>query len=189
VATKLWTADGDVARRQLDRQLAWFGGRIDLLQVHNLVGWPDRLHRIEQERDAGRVRYVGATHYSPAAFEELERVMRGRRLDAIQVPLNPRERAAESRILPLAADLGLGVVVMRPFGEGALLRRPFPSELADAGLTGWPDALLRWVLADARVTVVIPATRTPDHAAANAGAADAPALDDALRRRVGELAG
>src|SRR4051794_6951166 len=144
VATKLWTPDAAEAARQLDRQLQWFGGRIDLLQVHNLVGWPARLHRIEQQRDAGRGRHVGAAHYLPSAFDELERVMRTRRLDAIQVPLDPRERAAETRILPLAADLGLGVLVMRPFGEGSLLGRPFPRELSEAGLTGWPEALLRW---------------------------------------------
>ena len=188
VATKLWTPDAAEAARQLDRQLAWFGGRIDLLQVHNLVGWPGRLHRIEEDRDAGRVRYIGATHYQPSAFDELERVMRTRRLDAIQVPLNPRERAAETRILPLAADLGLGVLVMRPFGEGSLLRRPFPGELAEAGLSGWAEALLRWVLAEPRVTVVLPATHSPQHAAADALVATMPPLDPDLRERIGRLA-
>ena len=189
VATKLWTPDAAEAARQVERQLAWFGGRIDLLQVHNLVGWPGRLHRIEQQRDAGRVRHVGATHYLPSAFDELERVMRTRRLDAIQVPLNPRERAAEARILPLAAELGLGVLVMRPFGEGALLGRPFPRELAELGLTGWPEALLRWVLADPRVTVVLPATRSPEHAAANVVAGSMPPLDPDVRDLIGRLAG
>ncbi len=189
VATKLWTPDATEAARQVDRQLGWFGGRIDLLQVHNLVGWPARLHRIEQQRDAGRVRHVGATHYLPSAFDELERVMRTRRLDAIQVPLNPRERAAEARILPLAADLGLGVLVMRPFAEGSLLGRPFPPELVEAGLSGWPEALLRWVLADPRVTVVLPATRSAAHASANVLAGTQPPLEPAVRELIGRLAG
>jgi aryl-alcohol dehydrogenase-like predicted oxidoreductase len=114
--------------------------------------------------------------------------MRTGRLDAIQVPLNPRERSAERRVLPLAAELGLGVVVMRPFGEGSLLRRAFPPELAAAGLTGWPEALLRWCLADDRVSVVIPATLSTDHARANARAAALPRLNPELRDLIGRLA-
>ena len=188
VATKIWTSDIDEGRGQLSDQLAWFGGRIDLLQVHNLAAWRDHLEWMERERDAGRVGRLGATHYSPSAFDELETAMRSGRLDAIQVPWNPRERAAEHRILPLAADLGLGVIAMRPFGEGGLLRRPFPRELAEAGLAGWPEALLRWCLADPRITVAIPATISPAHAAANALAADAPPLEGGLRDRVARLA-
>jgi aryl-alcohol dehydrogenase-like predicted oxidoreductase len=188
VATKIWTPDVEEGRRQLRDQLAWFGGRIDLLQVHNLAAWRDHLEWIEDEREAGRVGFVGATHYSASAFAELETAMRTGRLDAIQVPWNPRERAAELRILPLAADLGLGVIAMRPFGEGGLLRRPFPRELAEAGLAGWPETLLRWCLSDPRITVAIPATISPAHAAANALAADAPPLDEDVRSLIGRLA-
>ena len=188
VATKVWTDDADDGRRHFERQLGWFGGRIDLLQVHNLVAWREHLDWFERERDAGRVRWIGATHYSPSAFDELEQVMRTGRLDAIQVPLNPRERAAERRILPLAAELELGVVVMRPFGEGGLLSRPFPPELAAAGLRDWPEALLRWCLGDPRVSVAIPATSSPEHARANAAAASLPALDPGLRDLIGRLA-
>jgi aryl-alcohol dehydrogenase-like predicted oxidoreductase len=188
VATKVWTDSARDGRRHFEQQLGWLGGRIDLLQVHNLVAWQEHLDWFEQERDAGRVRWLGATHYSPAALGELERVMRTGRLDAIQVPLNPLERAAEHAVLPLAAELGLGVLVMRPFGEGGLLRRPFPPELASAGLSGWPEALLRWCLADARVSVAIPATTSADHARANAAAASQPALDPDLRQLIGRLA-
>ena len=124
---------------------------------------------MEPERSVGNIGRLGATTFQPSTFDTLERVMRTGRIHAIQVPLNPRERDAEARILPLAADLGLGVLVMRPFGEGSLLKRAFPPELASAGLSGWPDALLRWCLADPRVTAAIPATSDPDHVGGQRG--------------------
>jgi diketogulonate reductase-like aldo/keto reductase len=188
VATKVWTSDVAEGRAQYRRQLEWFGGRIDLLQVHNLVGWRGHLDWLERERDEGHVRWIGATHYSPSAFEELEQAMRTGRLHAIQVPVNPRERAAERRILPLAEELGIGVLAMRPMGEGSLLRRPFPAELRAAGFDDWPEALLRWCLADPRVTVALPATTSADHAVENAGRGALPMGHD-LRELVGRFAG
>ena len=160
VATKVWTDSADEARRQLDDQLDLYGGWVDLEQIHNLVAWRERLPWLEAERDAGRVRAIGATHYDPAAFDELERVMRTGRIDAVQVPWNPRERAAERRILPLARELDLGVVAMRPLGGGALARGADPGEV------------LRWALSDERVHVAIPATSDPAHARANAAAVE-----------------
>jgi aryl-alcohol dehydrogenase-like predicted oxidoreductase len=189
VATKVWTPTVAAGIAHEKRQLAFFGGRIDLLQVHNLVEWRGHLAWMERERDADRVRFLGATHYDAAAFDELERVMRIGRIQAIQVPWNPRQQQAGARILPLAADLGLGVIAMRPFGEGSLLGRPFPPELAAAGLSGWPEALLRWCLADSRISVAIPATTSAEHAVTNAAAASMPPLDPDLRDRIAALAG
>jgi aryl-alcohol dehydrogenase-like predicted oxidoreductase len=189
VATKVWTSSVADGRSHFSRQLAWFAGRIDLLQVHNLVSWREHLDWMERERGAGNVRFLGATTYQPAAFTDLERIMRSGRIHAIQVPWNPRERDAGERILPLAAELGLGVLAMRPFGEGGLLRRPFPADLAAAGLTGWPEALLRWCLADERITAAIPATAKPEHAAANIDAASKPPLEPEVRELIGRLTG
>jgi diketogulonate reductase-like aldo/keto reductase len=188
VATKVWANSGQEGRGHFARQLGWFGGRVDLLQIHNLLRWQDHLGWMEAERGVGTIRVIGATTYDPTTFPELEKVMRTGRIQAIQVPSNPRERASETRILPIAAELGLGVIVMRPFGEGGLLRRPFPPELAAAGLTGWPEALLRWCLADERVTVAIPATRMPNHAVANVEASSLAPLDRELRDLIGRLA-
>lgn len=193
VATKVWASDAAEGRRQAEPALRWFGGRIDLYQVHNLVAWPEQLALLEGLRERGAVRAVGATHYSPSAFGELRRVMETGRLDAIQVPYNPRERAVEREILPLAAELGLGVVVMRPFGEGGLLRRAPTAEalapLAEFGIRTWPQALLKWILSDPRCHVAIPATASPEHMAANAAAGEPPWFGERERALVARLAG
>jgi diketogulonate reductase-like aldo/keto reductase len=129
------------------------------------------------------------THYSPGAFAELARALRTGRFQVVQLPLNPRERACERELLPLAAELGIAVIVMRPLGEGALLRRPPPAEvLAELGVETWSQALLKWALSDERVDVVIPATRDPEHARSNAAAGEPPWFDAEQRRLVERFA-
>jgi aryl-alcohol dehydrogenase-like predicted oxidoreductase len=193
VATKVWTAERDEARAQLDFALASFGGCVDLYQVHNLVAWPERLAELEDLRDRGQVRAIGATHYSPSAFGELAKVMRSGRVGAIQVPYNPRERAVEHEILPLAEELEIGVLVMRPFGGGGLATRPPRAEelrpLEPFGVTTWGQALLKWVLSDPRCHVAIPATSRPERATENAAAGEPPWLGPDERELVARLAG
>ncbi len=127
VATKVWTADDREAEQQIGRALGYFGGRVDIYQVHNLLAWSKRLSQLERLKARGAVRVIGITHYSRHAFREMLQVMADPRVQAIQVPYNPREREIEKEILPAAADLGLGVLVMRPFGEGSLLDHASPS--------------------------------------------------------------
>lgn len=191
VATKIWTGSLEEGRLQLTRQLAWYG-RVDVEQVHNLVAWREHLPWLEAEREAGRIGRLGVTHYDPGVFEELAAAMRTARFQTVQLPYNPLERECERVVLPLAAELGLAVIVMRPLGSGSLLRRvPPPKELAplaEFGVESWPQALLKWALSDERVDVVIPATSSPAHATANAVAGSPPWLGRKARALVERLA-
>ncbi|MFL6018270.1 MAG: aldo/keto reductase [Gaiellaceae bacterium] len=192
VATKIWASTVEEGREQFEAQLGWFGGRVEIEQVHNLVSWREHLAWLEEERDAGKAVRIGVTHYSPGAFAELADAMRTRRFDTVQLPYNPHERESERLLLPLAEELGLAVIVMRPFAEGSLLRRsPSPADLAplrEFDIETWPQALLKWVLSDARVDVAIPATRDPAHARANAAAGSPPWFGPAERALVERLA-
>jgi len=178
VATKIWARSEEEGRQQADAALEYYGGHVDLYQVHNLVLWREHLTMLEAMKAEGHVRAIGATHYQSSAFDELAEVMNTGRIGAIQVPYNPLERDIESRILPLAADLNLGVIVMRPFAEGRLTRRPLRPEtlapLADFGVTTWPQALLKWILSEPRCHVAIPATFDEAHLGENAAAGQAP---------------
>lgn len=192
VLTKVWTDSPAEGRRQISRALGYFG-RVDLYQIHNLVAWQEHLPVLERLRDEGTVGAVGATHYSPSAFGELRRVMETGRITAIQVPYNPLERDVEREILPRAADAGLGVVVMRPFGERTLMRRiPNAAALAllrEFGVTTWAQALLKWILSDPRCHVAIPATADEAHAVENAAAGSPPWFGERERALVARLAG
>jgi diketogulonate reductase-like aldo/keto reductase len=192
VATKIWAPTVEQGREQFGMQLEWFG-RVDIEQVHNLVGWREHLGWLEEEREAGRIGRIGVTHYSPLALDDVAEAMESGRFDVVQLPLNPLERAAERRLLPLAAELGLPVIVMRPFAEGELLAATPSDEelepLSEFGVETWSQALLKWVLSDERVDVVIPATRNPLHAAENALAGSPPWLGPEERALVERLAG
>ncbi len=192
VATKVWTPSSREGGSQIDRAMEHFGGRVDLYQVHNLVAWQQHLPVLEGLRDEGKVSVIGATHYSPAAFGELAEVMRTGRIAAIQIPYNPVETEVEREILPLAEELGLGVVVMRPLGAGRLMRRP-PSHddlapLKEFGVETWSQALIKWVLSDQRCHVAIPATSRPGRITENAAAGDPPWLPPEARELVSRLA-
>jgi diketogulonate reductase-like aldo/keto reductase len=193
VATKIWSSSVAEGREQHEAQRRFFG-RVELEQVHNLVAWQEHLPWLERERDEGRIDRIGVTHYSPSAFDDLERALRTGRFATLQVPLNPRERDCERRLLPLAAELGVAVIAMRPLGgAGARLlgRDPDSRQLAPLrpfGIETWAQALLKWALSDERVDLVIPATSRPERAAENARAGEPPWLGPEERDYVVRLA-
>lgn len=192
IATKIWARTVDEGRAQYEAQRQWFG-RVEIEQLHNLVSWRDHLEWLERERAEGRVDLLGVTHYQASAFDEVARALRTGRFDAVQLPYNPHERDCERELLPLAAELGLPVIVMRPLGEGELLRRAPSAEALDPlrpfGVESWPQALLKWALSDERVDVVIPGTRSPVHVAENSAAVSPPWLSPEERQLVERLAG
>jgi aryl-alcohol dehydrogenase-like predicted oxidoreductase len=147
---------------------------------------------LEAARDRGLVGLIGATHYSPAAFGELAELMATGRIDTIQVPYNPVQRQVERTILPLAGELGLGVLLMRPLGEGQLMRRPpGPAQLEALrpfGVTTWGQALIKWGLSDPRVHVSLAATAQPGRLAENAAAGSPPWFGREERAYVARLA-
>jgi diketogulonate reductase-like aldo/keto reductase len=188
VATKIWAGSVREGREQFARQLEWFG-RVELEQIHNLQSWQEHLAWLEHEREEGRIDLLGVTHYAARAFGEVARALRTGRFETVQLPLNPRERECERELLPLAAELGVRVIVMRPLGEGALIRSAPPAAvLEELGVETWPQALLKWALSDDRVDVVIPATRSVEHARENAEAGSPPWYDAEQRQLVERFA-
>ena len=183
IATKIWTGSESEGRQQADHALRLFG-RVEIYQVHNLVAWQTQLRMLERLKGEGKVIAVGATHYQPAAFDDLCAVMRTGRLDMIQLPYNPRLRDAERRILPLAAELGIGVLIHSPLRFGVLDHQPDRRLMDELGIETWPQAVLKWIASDERVSSVLTATRTPGRPTENAAAGAPPWFTDDQRHRL-----
>lgn len=186
VATKIWTEDAEAGRRQAEYALALYG-TVDIYQVHNLVNLPAQLGLIERLKGDGKVLAVGATHYQDSAFADLAAAMRGGRLEMVQIPYSPVRREAERELLPLAEELGLGVLVMSPLRGGVLDREPGPEVLAELGVESWPEAILKWIRSDPRVTSVLTATQRPGRPRANARAGEGPCFSPEQRDLVVRL--
>lgn len=191
VATKIWTPSVEDGRSQFRRQVEWYG-HVEIEQVHNLVAWENHLPWLKEERAAGRIGRLGVTDHDRGAFAELARAMRTGRFETVQLPYSPQERDSEHELLPLAAELGMAVIVMRPLGGGMLVGDDPGAErlepLREFGVETWAQALLKWVLSDERVDVAIPATSKPARARENAAAGSPPWLGPEERRYVEELA-
>ena len=181
LATKVWTSGKRAGIAQMERSMALLRTRrIDLLQVHNLVDWRTHLDTLRDWKAQGRASYIGVTHYTDSAHAELEQVLATTALDFVQFNYSIADRNAEKRLLPLAAERGVAVLVNLPFGGGNVLKslqsRPLPDWAASIGCTSWNQLLLKFVLAQPAVTCVIPGTSSPRHMRDNAiaGAGDLP---------------
>jgi diketogulonate reductase-like aldo/keto reductase len=189
IATKVWTRgrrEGIAQMEESFRRLRT--DRIDLMQVHNLLDWRVHLETLRAWKQEGRIRYLGVTHYTESAYDELEAVMRGQTLDFVQLNYSIADRAAERRLLPLAAARGMAVIVNQPFGGGGLLRRlmgkPLPDWAGEIGCASWPQILLKFVLGQPAVTCVIPGTGRPEHMRDNVAAGFGMVPDAAMRKRM-----
>lgn len=168
IATKVWTRGRAEGIAQMRRSMALLRtDRLELMQIHNLVDWRTHLPTLRAWKQEGRFTYVGVTHYTSTAYDELEAVMRAEKWDFVQLNYAADDRAAEQRLLPLAADRGIAVLVNQPFGGGGLLRslrdKPLPEWAAEIDCESWAQILLKFVLGHPAVTAVIPGTSRPEH--------------------------
>ncbi len=190
-ATKVWTRGREAGIAQMQTSMQRMGvKRIDLMQVHNLLDTAVHLTTLRDWKREGKIRYVGVTHYHSGAYAELEQVMKSEALDFVQLNYSLAEREAEERLLPLAAEKGIAVLVNRPFADGALFQRvrgrPLPAVAKEAGCETWAQYFLKWILGHPAANCAIPATRNPKHILDNLGAGTGPMPDAQLRKRMKE---
>jgi diketogulonate reductase-like aldo/keto reductase len=182
---KVWTPAAPYGPTQMRRSMAlWRRARMDVMLVHNLLAWRGHLATLRQWQADGRVRYIGVSTSHGRAHDEMREVLASQRLDVMQITYSPVDRSAEP-LLELAAARGVAVMVNRPFDGGDLLHRlervPLPPLAADLGCGSWATLVLKWELAHPAVTVAIPATTDPEHAAQNLAALRGPLPDDRQR--------
>lgn len=186
-ADKVWTSRNGAEQVEASRRL-WGVPRFDLLQVHNLVGWQRQLPLLFEMKRTGQLRYVGITTSEGRRHAEFEELMRAHPLDFVQLTYNIADREVEERLLPLARERGMAVLVNRPFRQGELTRRlarhPLPGWAAGLGCRSWAQAVLKFVVSHPAVTCAIPATTSVDHLRENLAAARGPLPDEALRKRM-----
>lgn len=191
VATKVWTRGEAQGLRQMQDSFRKLRvEKMDLLQIHNLVDVATHTKTLQEWKAQGRVRYLGITHYTASAYPEVEKWLATKQYDFLQINYSLAERESENRLLPLAAELGVGVIVNRPFAEGALLRKtrgkPLPPWAGELGIESWAQFFLKWIVAHPAVTCAIPGTGRPDHMRDNLAAGLIPLPDEAQRRRMAQ---
>ena len=189
IATKVWTRGRDAGIRQMEESARLLGAPvIDLMQVHNLVDWRTHLKTLRAWKDKGRIRYIGITHYTSSALDDLGAVIEREPLDFVQFAYSIRARQAERRLLPLCAEKGVATLINRPFEDGGIFHRvrgqPLPAWAADFDCRTWGQFLLKFILAHPAVTCIIPGTSRPKHMADNAAAGSGRLPDVAARQKM-----
>ena len=193
LATKVWTRGKENGIKSMERSMALLRAkRIDLMQVHNLVDVQTQLATLREWKAQGRFRYLGVTHYEAGAFADVERIMRSEKLDFVQINYSLMEREAEERVLPLAQERGIAVIVNRPFGGGDLFYRtrlkPLPDWAVEFDCHSWAQFFLKWIVTNPAVTCAIPATNKPRHLEDNMQGGIGRLPDAKMRQRMVELA-
>jgi diketogulonate reductase-like aldo/keto reductase len=188
-AEKVWTSSAAGGPKQIEQSRRFWGiERFDLVQVHNLVGWEAHLDTLFAMKADEQIRYVGITTSEGRRHDLFEQIMRDFPLDFVQLTYNVVDREAEERLLPLAAERGIAVIVNRPFRQGELTQRlegePLPDWAAEIGASSWAQLILKFILSHPSVTVAIPATTRVDHVRENVAAAADPLPDTAMRERM-----
>jgi aryl-alcohol dehydrogenase-like predicted oxidoreductase len=188
-ATKVWTSGRDAGVRQMEQSFRLLRtNRIDLMQVHNLVDVETHTQTLRDWKSAGRLRYIGITHYHSGAYRDLERLLKTREYDFVQFNFSLAEREAETRLLPVCAESGTAVIINRPYGQGQLFSRvkgkALPGWAADFDCSSWGQFFLKWILGHPAVTCVSPGTSRRAHLEDNARAGMGRQPDAATRRRM-----
>jgi diketogulonate reductase-like aldo/keto reductase len=189
LATKVWTSGREEGIRQMEQSLAKLrASHIDLMQVHNLVDYRTHLVTLRQWKEQGRIRYIGVTHSTESAYDDLAKVIQSEELDFVQLNYSVAERAAERRLLPLAAERGLAVLINRPLAAGGLFRKvsshPLPAWAAEIDCTSWAQLFLKFVISHPAVTCAIPATSKIQHLRDNMQADFGKLPDAKIRERI-----
>lgn len=188
IATKVWTTGEKAGLAQMQTSADKLRAPvIDLMQIHNLVDWRTHMRALRAAKDAGRFRYIGITHYTVPALDDLAAVLRAEKLDFVQMGYSLADRAAEARLLPVALERGVAVIVNQPFDSGAMFAKvkgkPLPGWAADIDCTSWAQIMLKYLLGHPAVTCVIPGTANPTHLQDNIGAGLG-RLPDAAQRQL-----
>lgn len=188
-ATKVWISGGANGPAQIEEsRRLWGVPRFDLLHVHNLLSWEEHLPTLFAMKAQGKLRFVGVTTSHGRRHDELERIMRSQPIDFVQATYNVAHRELENRILPLALERKIGVIVNRPFEGGDLIDatngKPLPAFAAEVGAKSWAQLMLKFIISHPAVTCPIPATTRVDHAQENMAAASGPLPDAAMRARI-----